>query len=195
MTIVKQVAGALLGTFLVAAQASAQWELNDEASTINFVSVKNTSIAEMHSFPSLVGYIGESGAVEVTVNLDSVETLIPIRNERMRKLLFNTAEFPAATVSAQVDPQVLAEASLGGTITTEVEVILSLHGMEQEVSVPLLVFSEGATLQVVSARPVLLRVADFGLADGVDALRQVAGLDSISMAVPVTMNLQFQREK
>ncbi|PLW70811.1 YceI family protein [Pseudohalioglobus lutimaris] len=187
--------GFFLTTALIATHASAQWELNDSGSTINFISVKNSTIAEMHSFPSLVGYIGEEGHVQVTVNLDSVETLIPIRNERMRAMLFNTAEFPAANVSARLDPAVLAEAALGGTVSTEVPVSLSLHGVEQKVIVPLLVFSDSGNLRVVSARPVLLRAGDFGLVAGVEALRNVAGLAAISTAVPVTINLQFQRVK
>lgn len=187
--------GLFLVALLMAARASAQWELNDVGSTINFVSVKNSTIAEMHSFPSLVGYIGEDGHVQVTVNLDSVETLIPIRNERMRAMLFNTAEFPAANVSAQVDPVILAEAAQGGTVSTEVPVSLSLHGAEQTVQVPLLVFSDGGNLRVVSARPVLLRAGDFGLTAGIEALQNVAGLSAISTAIPVTLNLQFQRVK
>jgi polyisoprenoid-binding protein YceI len=162
---------------------------------LNFVSVKNSSIAEVHSLPSLVGYISDGGHVQVTVNLDSVETFIPIRNERMRELLFNTARFPTATVSAEVDPAILAEAEKGGTVSTELPVKLSLHGMDQEIKVPLLVFSDGGTLRVVSSRPVLLRATDFGLGAGIEALREVAGLAAISSSIPVTLNLQFQRAK
>jgi hypothetical protein len=39
---------------------------------------------------------------------------------------------------------------------------------------------------------VILNAADFGLAGGVEALREIAGLNSISIAVPVTLNLQFR---
>lgn len=187
--------GLFLGALVFATQAWAQWELNDAGSTVNFVSVKNSTIAELHSFPSLLGYIGEGGKVQVTVNLDSVETLIPIRNERMREMLFDTANFPTATVSAEVDPEILAEASRGGTVSTEIPVTLSLHGMEQVITVPLLVFGDGGNLRVVSARPVLLRAGDFGLEAGIEALRNVAGLKDIATAVPVTLNLQFQRAK
>ena len=100
--------GLLVIGMLAAAQAAAQWELDSESSSINFISVKNSAIAETHSFASLVGYIGKSGNVQVSIDLNSVETLIPIRNERVRKLLFETADFPNATVAANVDPAVLA---------------------------------------------------------------------------------------
>ena len=110
----------------------------------------------------------------------------------MQALLFETAKFPNATVTAQVDPAVLAAASEGGTVGTEIPVKLSLHGLEQTINTSVTVFSDGGNLRVMSSRPVILSAADFGLAAGVEALRDIAGLDTISTAVPVTLNLQFR---
>ncbi|MEH6586928.1 MAG: YceI family protein [Halioglobus sp.] len=184
--------GLLVMGMLAAAQAAAQWELDSERSSINFISVKNSAIAETHSFASLVGYIGKSGNVQVSIDLNSVETLIPIRNERLQKLLFETAEFPNATVSTNVDPAVLAAVIEGGTVSTEIPVKLGLHGMEQKLTVAVTVFSDGGSLRVMSSRPLILSASDFGLAGGIEALTEVAGLASISTAVPVTLNLQFR---
>jgi polyisoprenoid-binding protein YceI len=184
--------GLLVIGMLAAAQAAAQWELDSESSSINFISVKNSAIAETHSFASLVGYIGKSGNVQVSIDLNSVETLIPIRNERVRKLLFETADFPNATVAANVDPAVLAAVTEGGTVSTEIPVKLGLHGMEQKLTVAVTVFSDGGSLRVMSSRPLILSASDFGLAGGIEALREVAGLTSISTAVPVTLNLHFR---
>ena len=184
--------GVFLAAMMFASHAVAQWELDSSMSSINFVSVKNSAIAENHKFTSLMGYIGEQGTVQLSVDLDSVDTLIPIRDERMRKLLFDTAKFPTAKVEAQVNPEVLAEVAGGGTVNTEIPVNLSLHGVERSLKVPVVVFSDGGGLRVVSARPVLLSTPDFELDPGVEALREVAGLDTISIAVPVTLNLQFR---
>jgi hypothetical protein len=41
------------------------------------------------------------------IDLDSVETLVPIRNQRMRELFFETVRFPAATLSAMVPESLL----------------------------------------------------------------------------------------
>ena len=183
--------GLLLAGLLACSQALAQWELDSERSAINFISVKNAAIAESHSFGGLVGYIGESGNVQLNIDLASVETLIPIRNERMRDMLFETATFPNATATASVDQQVLSEVAQGGTVTTEIPVQLDLHGVKAELQVPVTVFSDGGNLRVVSSRPVVVNAADFKLAEGVEALREVAGLNTISTAVPVTLNLQF----
>ena len=170
----------------------AQWELDAAKSAVNFISVKNSSVAEVHSFTSLVGYIGADGKVRLTVNLDSVETLVPIRNERMREMLFDTANFPAATISTSVDPVIIAAAAQGGTVTTELPISLSLHGIDQALTIPVIVIGEeNGHLQVFTAKPVVIKAADFGLEAGVVALQKIAGLQSVSTAVPVTIHLVF----
>ncbi len=157
--------------------AWADWELDNTKSAVNFVSIKNDSVGEVHSFASLVGYIGAKGNVQMTINLDSVETLVAIRNERMRELLFETVKFPSAQLTAQVEPAVLAEAAKGGVVTAELPVTLSLHGKEKTLTVAVVVVGEGdGSLRVFTARPVLINAADFGLDSGVTALQQVAGL-------------------
>ena len=184
----------LLALLLLPTLAFAQWEIDSDSSAINFISIKNDIVAETHSFGSLVGYIGGDGKVELAIDLDSVETLIPIRNERMRELLFETRQFPTANLSAQVDPGILQAASQGGVVNTVVQVGLSLHGQDALLEVPVVVVGDdGQSLRVVSARPVIVNAGDFGLEAGVTALREVAGLKSISTAVPVTLNLLFNR--
>jgi len=181
-----------VAALLLSATATAQWEIDNESSAINFISIKNDLVAETHSFGSLVGYIGEDGNVELAIDLDSVETMIPIRNERMRELLFETAQYPTANLSAQVDPGILQAASQGGVINTVVQVGLSLHGQDALLEVPVVVVGDNdKSLRVISARPVVVNAGDFGLADGVNALREIAGLKQISTAVPVTLNLVF----
>ena len=172
--------------------AWADWELEDAKSTVSFVSIKNDSVGEMHSFSSLVGYISDTGNVQVTINLDSVETLIEIRNERMREMLFETVKFPTATISAQVDPSLIEVAAQGGIVTTELPITLSLHGQEKSLTVAVVIVGEGdGRLHVYSARPVLINAEDFGLTQGVLALRKIAGLQAISNIVPVTLQLLF----
>lgn len=182
---------ALLLTGL-ASGAAAQWELDSQHSSLNFVSIKNASIAEVHRFDALVGFINAAGELQLAIDLNSVETLIPIRNERMRALFFNTTSFPTATVSAAIEPALLAALGEAGTVTTELPVTLSLHGMEKELLIPVTAFTEGGgKLRVFSSQPIILQAADFNLDAGVEALRQVAGLNTISTAVPVTLSLLF----
>jgi polyisoprenoid-binding protein YceI len=175
-----------------ATAAQAQWELDNSRSSLDFLSIKNDAIAESHHFTEMVGFIGSEGKVQIGIDLNSVETLIPIRNERMREMLFRTVEFPAANITSDVDPGMLAIVTDGGLVTTDIEVVLSLHGQQATLSVPVLVSGgEGSVLRVISARPVIVNAGEFALVAGVEALREVAGLSSISTAVPVTFNLVF----
>jgi polyisoprenoid-binding protein YceI len=184
------IAGVLLLTFSLG--ASAQWELDNARSTVNFISVKNSRIGETHSFTSLVGYIGADGKVQLGVDLDSVETMIPIRNERLRELLFDTARFPAANITSQVQPEMLAAVAEGGVVTTDISVNLSLHDHTVALDIPVVVIADSSgVLRVLSSQPVILDVKQFGLVDGVTALREIAGLKSISTAVPVSIYLVF----
>jgi polyisoprenoid-binding protein YceI len=188
----------ILATFLIApcGAALADWELDNTKSTVNFVSIKNDSVGEVHSFASLVGFIGAGGNVQLTINLDSVETLIAVRNERMRELLFETGKFPSAQLTAKVEPALLAEAAKGGVVNAELPVTLSLHGKDKTLTVPVVIVGEGdGNMRVFTARPVLVNAADFGLESGVTALQKVAGLKAISHVVPVTLHLLFVEAK
>lgn len=182
-----------LAMLALASPGLAQWELDSEQSSLNFISVKNASVAETHRFATLVGHVGGDGQASVTIDLDSVDTLIPIRDERMRAMLFNTEKYPTAKVTAEVDPAILAAVADGGTVNTELALELSMHGMEGSVTAPVLVFGDTAAIHVVSTRPMVIGAADFGMVAGVEALREVAGLANISTAVPVTVNLLFRR--
>ena len=66
----------------------AGWNLDQSNSSIEFISIKNNQILERHSFQKISGNITSEGLVIVTIDLDSVNTKIPIRDERMRNLFF-----------------------------------------------------------------------------------------------------------
>jgi polyisoprenoid-binding protein YceI len=179
-----------------AGAAWAQWELDGTKSAVNFISIKNDSVAEVHSFTSLVGYIGEDGKVQLSVGLASVETLVAIRNDRMREMLFETANFPAATITTTVAPDIIAAAAEGGTVITDLTLSLELHGVQKSLTVPVVLVGESiGRIQVFTRSPVIINAADFNLEAGVAALQAVAGLKAISSAVPVTVHLVFTTAK
>ena len=82
----------------------AQWTLDNDRSRLSFISTKAGDIAEVHYFKNLSGTLLESGDAQVSVKLASVETLIPIRNQRMQTFLFQSDIFPEATLRTNVDP-------------------------------------------------------------------------------------------
>jgi polyisoprenoid-binding protein YceI len=174
----------------------AGWQLDSERSSVQFITVKNSAVAESHSFADVSGAIDDVGKVTLSIGLDSVETLIPIRNERIREFLFETADFATADITATVDNTVLETAAAEGVVSQDITITLSLHGVSKTIVVAvILVGSDSGTLLAVTASPILVNAADFALDGGVEKLRELASLKSISTAVPVTFQLQFVPER
>ncbi|MBK1730228.1 polyisoprenoid-binding protein [Thiococcus pfennigii] len=188
-------ASLVLSAWLLAAfagAASADWSLDPERSHLAFVSIKAKDTAEVNTFKEMSGTVDEEGRVEIALRLDSVETLIPIRNERMRELLFETADYKEARLTAKIDGALLADMTPGEIATTAAEGILSLHGERQPMILTLQVAKVADdTLMVASVKPVIVEVAKFGLTSGIERLREIAGLESISHAVPVSFVVTF----
>lgn len=183
----------LLGA-LIAMPGYAQWTLNNDASSLHFISIKASDIAEIHTFNTLTGMIEDDGSVTVEVELASVDTLIPIRDERMRELLFETSIFPVATTTTRIEPELVASLKVGESTMVTSEVLLELHGEAAPTIIELqaLRVTENRVM-VNTVKPVVINVGMFNLVDGLEALRSVAGLPNISKAVPVTFNLVFEQ--
>tara|TARA_R110002049_G_scaffold138781_11_gene299234 strand:+ start:18714 stop:19292 length:579 start_codon:yes stop_codon:yes gene_type:complete len=174
--------------------AGADWVLDNEESILSFTSTKANAAAEVHKFGMLNGHVDKSGNATLKIDLNSVDTAIELRDERMRELLFNTAEFPEATLTMSVDMQQLKALQAGDSLSIDGTGELSLHGTSIEIAVAMKVARLGAKrLLVASEKPVIINAASVGLAEGIEKLREVAGLPSISPAVPVTFVLSFER--
>lgn len=179
---------------LVALPARADWVLNSEESALSFVSTKAINIAEVHRFGTLSGGVADDGQVSVTIDLGSVDTNIELRDDRMREMLFDTAQYPTAEVSARIDSESVAMLEPGESTNMTVEAMLSLHGTERPVTMDVKVARSGDhSLLVTTNRPVIVNAPEFALSDGVEALRAIAGLPSISLAVPVSFVLAFDQ--
>ncbi len=182
---------ALLVLLLGSAGSWAEATLLGDKSDIRFISVKNAAVGEVHHFRNLSGSLDDSGHVRVTIPLVDVETLIPIRNERMQKMLFDTLTFPSATIEADVDMAVLNALASGDYTDMEVTLTIDLHGSRKAYTAALGVARLGNEIHVATLAPLIVNAADFELTAGVERLREVAGLANISTAVPVTVSLVF----
>lgn len=181
-----------LALLMASPAALAGWTLDAEASSLSFVSIKNDAIAEVHHFTGLSGTVSDEGIATLTIGLASVETGIPIRNERMQKLLFETSEFAEATASLSVDMTALAALGTGEDLALDSEVSLKLHGISTTLPAKLLVTRLGNDrYRVATVQPVIVSAPVFKLAEGIEALREVAGLKAIGTGVPVTLLLTF----
>jgi len=79
-------------------------------------------------------------------------------------------------------------------VTTEI--MLSISDTQVPVAAELLVSRlAGDRMLVATLKPVIVNAASVSLAEGVEQLREIAGLPSISKAVPVSFVLQFVSDR
>jgi len=184
---------ALMVLVLTAFPTFAAWQLDNNHSKLSFVSIKKGDIAEVHHFNRLDGIV-EEGNILLSVDLASVDTNIVIRDQRMKDYLFKTSKFSRAEFTSELAENALNEIVVGTTKQLMLTGDISLHGKKQAVSVDVLVAKLSENKVVVSAlQPLVINAQAYGLADGVAKLQALAGLPSISKAVPLTFVLSFDK--
>lgn len=167
--------------------AVADWTLDSSNSSVYYTSTKNNTVSENNRFTQVTGSIDAQGALEIQIRLDSVDTGIAIRDERVRGLLFEVSQFPQAVVRATLEPTRL---DVTDSQMLDVPMTLSLHGLEMRYVAKVNVLNGGnGILHVSSREPILVNAADFNLQGGIEKLREIAGLQSISPVVPVGFSL------
>ena len=184
----------LLGLLLAAAPlAQADWKLDTSASSLAFVTTKATSIAEVNHFDRLDGSIDAQGNATLTIDLTSVNTGVPVRDERMQNILFETEKFPKATLTAKVPLDQLAKLKVGVQQNVDLDARLNIRGVDLTVNTTVSALKlQNGELLVSSIKPIVVNASAVDLADGVEALRQVAGLPNISLSVIVTFQLAYK---
>ncbi|MBE0481932.1 MAG: YceI family protein [Bacterioplanes sp.] len=182
----------ILSLFLLTMySAHADWQLSTPSS-LTFTSTKNTHLVEVHRFTRLEGYVKHNGEAKLQIDLASIDSNIAIRDERMRDLLFKTTQFARAELTARIPEAIVQQAQNGQTVSYDLDGDLWLHGSRQPVSVPVTVVPTADGKVVISnSQPVLLHADAFGLTKGIQALRDIAGLETIGEVVPVHFTLTF----
>ena len=179
---------ALAISALLSPLALADWQIGP-GSQVQFVSIKNNTVGEVSHFETLSGSVTDAGDVEVRVVLDSVETNVGIRNERMKTMLFEVGLYPEAVITAQLDAEAIATMSDGGVANVALQIDLHGQTVTKDAQLNIAVTDQGVS--ATTAQPILLTAAEFGLEGGVAALQAVAGLNAISRVIPVTVALQL----
>lgn len=173
----------------------AQWFINDSKSLLNFVSVKNTDVAETFTFTQLAGTVSASGQATLSIPLTSISSGIDLRNTRMRQMLFETDLLPSLHFTTQLDLATIDALAIGGTSTQSLAGNLILHGVAKAITFDALVIKHSATSVSVSPRkPIVINSADFDLNAGIEALRAVVGASSIGERVPVYFKMFLTRD-
>ena len=77
---------ALLLTLGVSLSAQANWYLDGESSRLSFITTQNANVANVHRFLVLHGKVDRKGHAQLRIEMDSVNSAVPLRDERMRDL-------------------------------------------------------------------------------------------------------------
>lgn len=163
------------------------WRLDTDQSNVSFSSLKNASIGEGHRFRVISGQIDKEGRAQLHIDLHSVDTAILIRDERIMQMLFSQGRY------AVFQTDLGRDFALKSTPLRQITGTLKLSGIVKKVTTGLRVhkLTEGVVL-VFTERPIIIQATDFGLTQGVEALRQIVSLSSIAPAVPVNLILVFR---
>ena len=122
--------GALLAACM-SLPAQADWYLDNESSRLSFISTKAGNLSEVHRFLTLHGRIDARGAARLRVEMESVSTGIPVRDERLRSLLFSTKEFPDAHIMAQLNLAPITDLAPGAQLEISLPVQVEIRGRKQ----------------------------------------------------------------
>jgi hypothetical protein len=193
VTMTKLLAITALGLCVTASSVLAQdWTLNADASRLAFGSIKNSFIGEAHSFEGISGSVSAKGEVSIDIPLGGVATNIDIRNERLIEFVFSNA--PSATLSATLDMKSLKSMRPGETTTMELDATLSFLGNDVDVFTEVFVARlSGGSVMVTTNDMVFLDTDELGIDAGIDKLQELASLDSIARATPITVRFVFDR--
>ena len=183
---------ALVLTLGVSLTAQANWYLDGESSRLSFITTQNANIADVHRFLVLHGKVDRKGLAQLRIEMDSVNSAVPLRDERMRDVLFDFKHFPEAQISAQIDLQPINDLASGAQLELRLPVTVSLRGKQHTYQAELLATRlDERRFQVVTLEPLMLQAEDFGLQPELETLRKLAGLSAISFSVPVNAVLIF----
>lgn len=183
---------ALAGLVSAMPAAHADWYLDNESSRLSFVTTQNLDRADVHRFLVLHGKVDDKGAARLQVELESINSSTPSRDERIRNQVFEADRFPDAVITAQLDVRPISDLANGAQLEMRLPLSVELHGERQKYHALLLATRlDERRFQVVTLEPLVLRAEDFGFAPAIAALRKRMGLDALSLAVPVGAVLIF----
>ena len=185
-------AAIFIASSLFSSAAYADWILDAENSNISYGTVKNDMIGENNTFKTISGHLNNDGQIDIEIDLSSIDTLIEIRDGRMRDIVFKVSENATAKLSGEKDLKAYDNQEIGTSRIIETTVSLELVGQKLEHDVKLLVTRLAKNKVMVTPHGVMFIDADdYDLVDAIEILRNLAGLDSIASVISMGFYLTF----
>ncbi|HRL21869.1 YceI family protein [Alcaligenes sp. SDU_A2] len=192
---------ALAGSLMLTPTVQAAWVVDGEQSTVTFLSVKalkpgNEAATEVLRFNGVQGTVDKSGQVQASIALAGLDTGIPVRDERMRTMLFQEQQYPAIEFKGQAGLEGVQDLQAGQSALVNLDGELSIAGQTKPFKSQLryIQLKDGRAV-LTTQEPIVLNALDFKLGDGIEALRKVAGLTMISTTVPVNLSITVQAQQ
>jgi polyisoprenoid-binding protein YceI len=177
------------------------WTIDRASSSLNYVSTKAgapgvAGVSEVQTFKRYEGGMSANGDIKMTIDLTSVDSGIEIRDERLKTMLWNVKATPTATFTAKLGDEAMAKLASTGASDIDVAGQLELAGQTKPVAAKLRATRMGDGAMLVATRaPIVINSNDFGLRAGVEALREVMGLNFIAASAPVSFALVLNAQK
>ncbi|TWD40953.1 polyisoprenoid-binding protein YceI [Vibrio crassostreae] len=170
--------------------SSDNYTLDSKLSSVSFATIKNQFVIEPATINTLSGMLDNNGQFDIHVNLNGIDTGIPIRNMRLNDLFFETGKQSPVKVEGNIDWNSLTEGSHKESLYAKV----TLFGKTKLVKFPVVILNAGNTIMVSSSAPVIISASDFGIpSKNLIALADTVGGIKISDRVPLTLNLTFSK--
>lgn len=174
---------------------AAHWTLDAAGSTLTYQSVKKNTVVETNRLRNLSGAVSPDGTASVTIDLNSVDSGIDVRDVRMRFLFFQTFKFPVATVSTKIDPVAVADLATKRRLKMQLPFTLDLHGFQKSfVANVVVTLISDAQVSVASESPIEIKVEDFGLLPAIEKLQQAGDVANIVPVASVSFDFLFDAD-
>ena len=185
-----RILGLIVGV-LLSASSFADWELDASQSSFSFGTTKNDTIGENHKFHKLSGFVQNNGVSQFEIDLLSVDTGIEIRDERMQKMLFTSAQ--KAIYKTEIDMAALQSMASGQQQPLILMGQLQLNGKSIQLPIKTTVSKmKSGSFMVETTEPHKMDVGLFGFNGGVESLRAIANLKMISPVITFEFNIVFK---
>jgi len=195
MTKYKAMLGAaaiFVASSLFSTAALADWTLDAGNSNISYGTVKNDMIGESNTFKTISGYLNNNGQINIDIDLASIDTLIEIRDGRMRDIVFKVSENATAKLRGDINLKDHDNQEIGTSRVIETTFSLEFVGQKIDHDVKLLVTRLAENKVMVTPHGVMFIDADdYDLLDAIEILRNLAGLDTIASVISMGFYLTF----
>jgi polyisoprenoid-binding protein YceI len=189
---------AVIALALAASSSQAAWHVDSGQSSFSFTTAKagmpgTSAVEEVQTFRQIGGSLADDGKLVFDVELASIETNIGLRNDRLKELLFKVADNPKAVFTGSVDPRRLNALGVGASLDMDVSGQLALGGLSKPLTASVRVVKLASDALLVGTRvPIVVNLKDYGLQDGVEALRAVMNLNVLASSAPVSFSVMMK---